>query len=196
MPKARRTTKADIQRKRRSFTKFLAVFSEETELHAFECNKEIAKAIAEEAKKVIEGQEYNWRPLSERYLESKIVQGYDPRIYIRTGELLESISWGVTHGKVWTGIPARVMHTGRLARADESPRPPIPMRWLARWLEFGATHKKKETKSGGTYQIILPPRPIWRPILSKFVRLKPEFGKRYRKALTKAVKRRTRAGIK
>lgn len=199
MPKARRTTKLGLQRKRKSFTKFLSVFEEETELQAFKCNKEIAKLMAEEAKEIIESQSYKWQPLSDQYLEDKIVRGYDPRIYIRTGEFLESISWGVTHGRVWTGIPARAMHTGRLARADESTRRPVPMRWLARWLEFGTTQKRKvETAKGKTVvkQIIIPPRPIWRPLLSKYIRLKSKFGTRYRKALKKAVDRRTRTGIK
>lgn len=190
MAKAKRTTKAQLGRKRKNFTKFVAVFAEEVELKSFECNKEVAKAYAEEARQVIKRQLYDWHPLSEPYLERKIVRGYDSRIYIRTREFLEAISWGVTHGRVWTGIPARVMHTGKLARADEAKRKPIPMRWLARWLEFGAT-QSRESSAGNVYKIILPPRPIWRPLLSKFVKLKPKFGKRYRKALDKAVKRRT-----
>jgi hypothetical protein len=193
MPKAKRTTKGQLARKKKTYTKFLAVFSEELELKAFECNKEIAREYAKEARDVIEGQRYRWHPLSEPYLEAKIIQGYDPRIYVRTSEFLQAISWGVTHGKVWTGIPSRVMHTGKLERADAPVRKPIPMILLARWLEFGAT-QTRQTSGGNVYNIILPPRPIWRPLLSKYIRLKPKFGKRYRKALDKAVKRRT--GVK
>lgn len=191
MPKAKRTTKAQLKKKRKTHTKFMSVFAEEVELHAFECNKEIAKEMSEEAKEVIESQRYKWRPLSPQYLEDKIEGGYDPRIYIRTGEFLQSISWGVTHGKVWTGIPSRVMHTGKLDRADAPDQRPIPMWLLARWLEFGAT-QSRVGPSGDLYKIILPPRPIWRPLLAKYARLRPKFGKRYRKALDQAVKRRTK----
>lgn len=190
MARAKRTTKAQLKKKRTDFTKFVSVFREEVELKAFECNKEIARAYAEEAREIIEGQRYDWHPLSTMYLEAKVVRGYDPRIYVRTGEFLAAISWGVTHGRIWTGIPSRVMHTGKLARADEPKRKPIQMRLLARWLEYGAT-QSRETAAGGVYKIILPPRPIWRPLLSKYVKAKPKFGKRYRKALDKAVKRRT-----
>lgn len=190
MPKVRRTTKAHIKEKQKTFTRFMSVFIEEIELKAFECNKAIAKALAEEAREVIKGQRYNWRPLSERYLQDKLMRGYDPRIYIRSEEFLKSISWGVTHGKVWTGIPSRIMHTGKFERSDEPDRSPIPMRWLARWLEYGATQRRKSS-SGRIFTIILPPRPIWRPLMAKFVRFKPDFGKRYRKALDAAVKRRT-----
>jgi hypothetical protein len=189
MPKAKRTTKVQLRKKRQNFTKFLSVFKEETELHATKANKEIAESIVKEVRDVIEEQAYKWKPLSEEYLERKIVRGYDPRIYIRTGEFLQSISWGVTHGRVWAGIPAHAMHTGKLERADEPQRRPIPMRWLARWLEFGATQNRVSPK-GNPYTIFLPPRPIWRPILSKFIRMKPKFAKGYRKAYNAAVRRR------
>lgn len=182
MPKAKRTTKADLKKKRKTYTKFISVFKDEIQLHAFKCNKEIAKSYANEAKEVIKKQLYRWAPLSPKYLEDKIQKGYDSRIYIRTGEFLASIMWGVTHGKVWTGIPARVMHTGKFARADEPDRKPIPMRVLARWLEYGTT--------------LIPPRPVWRPLLAKYVRLRPDFGRRYRKAADAAIKRKTKVGRK
>lgn len=180
MPKAKRTTKAGLRKKKRTYTKFVSVFKEEVELHAFKCDKEIAKAYANEAKEIIDQQRYNWTPLSQKYLEDKIEKGYDERIYIRSGEFLNSISWGVTHKKVWTGIPSRIMHTGKFERSDEPDRKPFPMRVLARWLEYG-TGK-------------IPPRPIWRPLMSKYIRLRPDFGKRYRKAMDRAIKRRKKVG--
>jgi hypothetical protein len=192
-----------IKRGRQSFTKFVSVFREEVELKAFECNKEIAQAYAKEAKQIIEGQLYNWTPLSRRYLEYKISRGYDARIYIRSGEFLSSVSWGVTHGRVWTGIPSRKMYTGRFERADEPERKRFPMRVLARWLEYGTTHRqeveiqpgKKGRAGKKVYKtVIIPPRPIWRPLLAKFMQQKPKFGKRYRKALAQATQRRVRAG--
>jgi len=180
MPRAKRTTKAGVRKKKKNFTSLISVFTEEVELHAYKCNKEIARAYTKEAKEVIESQRYKWAPLSPRYREEKIQRGYDHRIYIRTGEFLDSISWGVTHKKVWMGIPSRKMHTGKFARSDEPDREPIPLRKLARWLEFGTKH--------------IPPRPIWRPLLAKYVRLYPEFGRRYRTAAMRAAKRKAKVG--
>lgn len=201
---AKRKTKArkQIKQKQRNYTKFISVFREEVELKAFECNKEFARDYATKAKQVIEGQLYNWTPLSRRYLEYKIGRGYDARIYVRSGEFLASISWGVTAGRVWTGIPARKMYTGRFERADEPERKRFPMRVLARWLEYGTVHrtevevqKGKKGKPGKKIhkQVIIPPRPIWRPLLAEFLRRKPDYGKRYRKALAQATKRRAKA---
>ena len=183
MPKAKRTTKAGIKKKQKTFTSLISVFENEVTLHAFKCNKEVAKAYTNEAKQVIESQRYKWTPLSPKYKDWKLKKGYDPRIYIRTGEFLDSIMWGVTHKKVWMGIPSRKMHTGKLLRADDPDEKPKPMRLLARWLEYGVPKSPPKT---------VPPRPIWRPLLAKYIRLKPDFGKRYRKALLQAVNRRTK----
>lgn len=154
----------------KAFTKFMSVFIEEVSLKAFECNKEIAKAVTEKAKEVIEEQLFDWTPLTKKYLERKITEGYDPRIYIRSREFLMSISWGVTHGRVWSGVPARKIH-------EDSG---LPMHVLARIHEYGAP------------SVGIPPRPLWRPIISMFVRDKPAFARRYRKAANEAVARRTK----
>jgi hypothetical protein len=163
-----RSIKQQVKQKKKAFTKFLSVFEKEVSLQAFNCNKEIAKAIAEDAKEAIDQQTYNWAPLSKRYLEYKIQRGFDPRIYIKTRELYNSISWGVTHGKIWTGIPSRKIHPWTGKRR-------IPISQIARWLEFGTSK--------------MPPRPIWRPLLAKYMLKKPEFAKRYRKAVSQAVAR-------
>lgn len=203
MPKAKRTTKAGLKKKKKTFTKFISVFKEEVSLAGFKCNKEIAREYSKEAKDVIERQRYNWHPLSPRYLKDKVSKGYDHRIYIRTGELLASISWGVTHGKVWTGIPSRVKHVGKFANPDEPKREPTPMWLLARWLEYGTfdwvevVKKVKGKKKITTIKTVrIPPRPIWRPLLSKYVRIKPKFGKRYRKAMDQAIRRKAKVAAK
>ena len=156
-----------LTKQRKSFSKFLAVFEKQVELAATEANKEIAKQFTDEAKEVIENQLYNWEPLKDEYLDSKIKKGYDPRTLIRTREYLESISWGVTQGRVWAGIPAQKIHQGS----------GLPVRVLARIHEFGTA--------------TIPPRPLWRPLLSKYIQQKPEFGRRYRKAVARAVKKAT-----
>jgi hypothetical protein len=182
-----------IKKNRKTYTKFISVFREETELKAFEVNKAIAKAYANEAKDIIKKQSYKWRPLSKKYKEDKIRRGYDSRIYIRTGEFLAAVSWGVTHGRVWTGIPSRKKHEGKFARSDEPERDPIPLWLLARWLEYGTSYREVMPDGKTVKTVMIPPRPIWRPLLAKFVKEeKSKFGKRYRKAFNKAVKRRTK----
>jgi len=161
-------TKAVVAKKRKSFTKFLAVFEEEVSLQAFKCNKDMAKEITAEAKSIIENQSYRWRPLTDQYLRRKIKQGYDRRILIRTKEYVDSISWGVTGGRVWAGIPALKIHQGS----------GMPIAKLARIHEFG-------TKT-------VPARPLWRPLLSKHVRQSAAFGRRYRKAANAAIARKAK----
>lgn len=177
MPSKKQRRNAAKKRKR-TFTKFIAAFKESVELQATEINKEIARSYANDAKDIIEGQLYNWKPLSKRYLKRKLEKGYDTRIYVRSGEFLASIGWGVTHGKVWAGIPSRKMYTFKYERADEPPKQPFPMHKLARWLEYG-------TK-------IIPARPIWRPLLAKYIRNRRAFAASYRKGISKTMKQKIR----
>lgn len=154
--------KGKVKRKagqrKKAFTQFMSVMASSVEVTATEYNKRVAKEMVQEAKRVIKTQQYNWQPLSTRYLARKKKQGHDERIYIRTGEFLKAISWGVTHGKIWWGIPTNVIH-------EDSG---LPLKLLAKWLEFGTR--------------LMPPRPIWRPILSKFIRKKKMFAKECRKS--------------
>jgi len=155
------TTKLDLVHKHKVFTRFMSVFKSEVKLNAAECSKEIAKSMAQEAVDILEDQIYNWEPLTEKYLDYKIKHGYDPRVLIKTGEYKDSISWGVTHGKVWCGIPSRLIHQGS----------GMLMTKLARIHEFGTA--------------TIPARPLWRPLLSKYLRLRPEFAKKYRQAIAR-----------
>ena len=163
-------TKQRAKQQAKGFTKFLSVLRTEAVLNAYEVNKQIARRIVELSKQKIEQQEYHWIPLSEHYLDQKIREGHDPRIYIRTREFLGSIGWGVTHGRIWAGIPAQKIH-------EDSG---LPLWLLARFLEFGTSR--------------IPPRPIWRPVLSTVMGERPDFAVRYRKALKQSMRGKARRG--
>lgn len=161
----RSKARAQLKKKRESFNRFLAVMSNEMELQASNASKEVAKALTEEAKVVIDRQLYDWQPLKDWYREQKREEGHDERIFIRTGEFRDAISWGVSHGKVWAGLPSQKIHEGSGMRLVD----------LARIHEFGYGN--------------VPARPLWRPLLAKYVRLRPDFAKSYRRAIEKAAKK-------
>lgn len=157
--------RSSLAKKRRSFTAFIPVFTREVELQATEANKEVAKQIVTEARAALDEQKYDHKPLNPKYRQKKIDEGHDERILIRTKEYMESISWGVTHGRVWAGVPSRKIHrdSGLLLTV------------LARIHEFGTSR--------------VPARPLWRPLISSILRRRSEFAAEYRKAAEETVKR-------
>jgi hypothetical protein len=185
-------TRKKTKKQRDDFTGFIAAFAREVELQATKLNKRVAKQYAEDARNIIENQLYDWAPLSPRYKKWKIDSGFDPRIYIKTGEFLSNIKWGVTHNRVWTGVPKRKIHK------DSG----MKLSTLASILEFGRTIKHPATtvKIGDKeverkeFTVILPPRPIWRPLLSKYLKSKKKFAQSYRKSLREALAREKKKG--
>jgi hypothetical protein len=172
--KTRRRTK----KQREKFTGFIAAFAREVELKATKLNKKIAKEYAADARDIIEKQSYDWKPLSPRYKKWKIDSGFDPRIYIKTGEFLSNIKWGVTHNRVWTGVPKNKIHQDSGMKLSK----------LASILEFGRTIQHEG------YQVIIPPRPIWRPLLAEYLKKKKKFAQSYKKALREALVREEKKG--
>ena len=150
---------------KKRFTSFLKVFEKAVEMTATETNKELARRITRDAKEAIENQEFDWTPLSSKYLARKISEGYDPRTLVRTGEYKDAISWGVTHGKIWAGIPSRKIH-------EDSG---MPLFKLARIHEFGTA--------------TIPPRPLWRPILARHLTRRKKFRNAYRAAVMRTIRR-------
>jgi hypothetical protein len=134
-------------------------------MNATKANMEIAQALAIEAKDVILNQEYKWKPLTDSYLARKIREGYDRRMLVRTQEYVDAISYGSVRGRVWFGVPPGIIHQ------DSG----LPMYVLAKIHEFGTD--------------TIPARQLWRPLLSRFMRQRKEFGDRYRKEIYKAMKR-------
>lgn len=154
--------RSDAKKQRKRFTRFLAVFRKEVELNATKLTKESAKQIVEDARDAVENQSIDWVSLKPEYLERKEKEGLDPRILIATREYLMTFGWGVTHGKVWCGIPSDVIHEGS----------GLPAHILGRIHEFGTA--------------TIPPRPLWRTVLSNWLRKRKDFARVYRNAAVKA----------
>lgn len=143
------------------FGRFLNVLNTEIELKAFKYIQQIAEEMTQEAIEILEEQRYRWVKLSQKYLDWKVRKNLDTRVLIATGFYQDHISWGIKDDTVWFGVE------------DVTHEPSgLPLRVLARIHEFG-------TKT-------IPARPLWRPLLSKYIRLYPQLGKRYRKEVQKA----------
>jgi len=147
-----------------SFTRFANVLQTNVEIQAFKYVQEIAEAMTNEAKEILETQRYSWQPLSQGYWEWKDRNNLDTRILIATGFYQEHISGGVEGGKVWWGVEDIVHEPSGL-----------DLKFLARIHEFGYGH--------------VPARPLWRPLLSKYIRLSPQFAKRYRREVERAARK-------
>lgn len=148
-----------------NFSSFVNVLRTEVEIQAFKYTEEVAKSIAEEAVEILDEQRYAWQPLNDAYLEGKIKVGRDPRILIATGFYQDHITWGKrADGTVWVGVED-IMH----------PDADISLIVLARIHEFGTA--------------TIPARPLWRPLLSKYVRRTPQFARKYQKEVEKATLR-------
>lgn len=181
---AKKKVKKQAAQQKQQFTQFLGVFKNSVEMSATETIKEIARDIVKTVKEAIINQTYNWKPLSEKYAAYKERELLDPRIYIATGEFLDSIKWGVTHNKVWVGLPDKI-HQGS----------GLPLRVLGRIHEFGAKRTVID-KDGGIRRVkFIPPRPVWRPALSSVLK-DPKFAKAYKKKVQQAMKKFKQGGTK
>lgn len=125
---------------------FLTVFKQSSVLRAGDLNTAMAKEIAKRVKSVIENQEFDWTPLSEKYAAWKEKKHLDPRIYVATKAYLNATGWWKsTHG-VHVGVRPNVIH-----------KPSgLPMTVLARIHEFGIG--------------VNPARPLWRTVVSQVLR--------------------------
>lgn len=140
----------------------LNVLETELEIKAYKYMQEIAQSITAEAKEVLENQSFKWKPLNPDYLEWKRQEGLDTRKLIATGFYQDHIDWNVEPGgRIWFGVE-NIIH-------DPSG---LPLPLLARIHEFG---------SGD-----IPARPLWRPLLAKYLKLYPQFAKRYKMEVAKA----------
>ena len=148
------------------FSQFVNVLQTELKIQAFNYTEDIAKRMAEEAVEILDEQAYAWKPLKEAYVDKKIRVGLDPRILIATGFYQRHITWGKRpNGTIWVGV-----------EDVEHPDADMSLVRLARIHEFGLGN--------------VPARPLWRPLLSKYVRESPQFGTKYRKAIEQAVRKK------
>ena len=155
-----------------SYRNFSNVLNVQIEIHAFKYIQEIAKAMTEEALAILEDQRYAWEPLTQKYWDWKDRRGLDTRVLIATGFYQEHINWGVRDdNSVWWGVED-VIH----------PPSGLPLRVLARIHEFGTA--------------VIPARPLWRPLLSKYLRRDNRFKKRYKREVQRQITLAARKHLK
>lgn len=138
-----------------------SAWRKDTEVVARKTSVAAAEEIAEEAKSVIDTQAYSWVPLTARYLAQKIEEGLDQRTLIATGFYRDNICAYTIRGKVYVGVEPGVIHEPS----------GLPLSVLARVHEYGTS--------------TIPPRPLWRPLLSSFLRRSSEFNRIYKRAKNK-----------
>ncbi len=158
------SSRIDLDKKKKEFSRFVNVLNTEVSIQAFNYTEDIAEAMVKEAKEILDSQRYAWKPLSDAYLDHKIRVGKDARILIATGFYQDHIAWGRNPDKtIWVGVED-VTH----------PDADLPLRVLARIHEFGTAD--------------IPARPLWRPLLSKYITQKPQFAAKYRKEVEKVAR--------
>jgi hypothetical protein len=101
--------------------------------------------LAYSIRAAIKDQIYEWRPLSPDYARYKEINDLDERILIATEEYVNSIRAWKTPTGVEVGLPPEVDHSTN----------GVPLRLLARWLEYGTKNYDGNWK--------MWPRPHWRP---------------------------------
>ena len=145
------------------FERFSTIFDQIAKITATAATKKVASDIVKDAKKVLDDQTYNWKPLKAYYKAWKIRQGLDERILIATGFYRDNIGWWVSRGNVQFGV-----------RQSKKTTNGLPLWKLARIHEFGTR--------------TIPARPLWRPLISKHIRNNESFAEIYRKALEDGLK--------
>jgi len=154
-----------------SFRRFSSVLNTEVEIQAFKYIQAIAEEMTEEAKQIILTQRYNWVPLKPEYKEAKKRAGLDTRILLATHFYFDHIAWGIEGGKVWWGVEDVIHEPSGLE-----------LRFLARIHEFGYGN--------------VPARPLWRPLLAKYIRQRKQFAKRYRAEIERAARKARKQHLK
>jgi len=104
--------------------------------------------------RVLDQQKYKWKPLNEEYKKWKNEEGLDTRILIATKFYRDNIVKEVGEGYAFVGVKAGVKHV------DQDGKEGIELTYLAKIHEWGTI------KSGHW----VPPRPLWRPAISVFIR--------------------------
>lgn len=161
----------DYNRARNVSRVVLDVFNRSTVAAARSTIDQFGQQFRDDLVERIESQRFRHAPLSPGYVEAKRRAGLDPRILIATHEYLDSIEVSpLTDGSgVRVGVGGRT-HSGG-----------IPMRQLARMLEFGT--------------IRMPARPHWRPLASIYKRrarqMARELGANISRSVNDAMRRRS-----
>jgi len=144
----------------------LSVFNEELKLLINDENEKFATTILDIVKNAIKSQKFKWKKLSAKYLEYKKKSGLDTRIYVATGDYLDSIGLYTIGNFYYIG-----------PRPNGKHRSGLSYNFLARIHEFGYGNN--------------PPRPLWRPassmVASKWWSAKMKFNKKVKSLWKKTV---------
>lgn len=143
---------------------FFNVLRTEVEIKAYKYVEDLAKIISDEAIEILETQRYDWKPLNPNYKNWKSGRGLDTRILISTGFYQDHIGWGYNdNGTIWVGVEDIIHKPSGL-----------PLRTLARIHEFGTS--------------VINARPLWRPLLSKWLRKDNRLAAQYRESIARKLK--------
>ena len=162
MAKRRKHTKMKKKKYQKINTNFVEVFSASILKSSALRMKSLSEKFAQKVRTIIYKQMYNWKPLSEKYLEKKKREGLDQRILIATKKYVKSIkSIRKDTGRRSQGGVGVIYSTGPVGETTEG----IPLTLLGRWLEYGTADKKHGDHGGKG----MPPRPHWRPAWKEFL---------------------------
>lgn len=172
-------------------------------------SEDLAAKIVADLKLRLRKQLFNHVPLSAKYKKRKIKFGYDARILIASEQYYNSIcviktEYGAKVGvkdvlhyrnpmkKGWKPRLAKLQKREKEGKNTGSTPGTIPMVELARMLEFGTTRSKVGKGGPRAGQAwYMPPRPHWRPVMSKFARehnlIKRKFTEKMVEATEKAL---------
>lgn len=148
---------------------FFNVFRKSAQVNATKTSREAAEEVLKEFHDILDNQKYKWEPLSPAYEEFKAQTGLDPRIMIATSFYKDHIEIWEEGGHIYLGAKPGVIH-----------KPSgMPLVKIMRIHEYG-------TKT-------VPARPLWRPLLSKFVRKNKRLANMYAAAVERDLKRALRS---
>lgn len=145
--------------------KFMEVFKKAAYVRATKKMEKIAAQIVKELKDVLNNQRYNWAPLRAAYLRWKIDHQLDTRILIATGLYRDSITWWKKGGYISVGVPP-----------DKKTKEGVPLWLIAKVHEFGTR--------------TIPSRPLWRPVLAKFLQGSRQFRMEYNREVNADLKKK------
>jgi hypothetical protein len=137
-----------------NFEGFIVLFQNQARVKATNLMRSFASAMAKEARAVIDQQRYDWVPLTEAYLAYKRAHGLSLKILIASKFYYDHISWWMDDKGVHVGVPNVIHPTAKIA-----------LGFLARIHEYGYGH--------------VPPRPLWRPLISVMLRKFPKYREAY-----------------
>ena len=133
--------------------------AKEIEFHRQVVARLVAEHIREQIKETMDAQSLPWAPLSDAYLAYKKAQGLDTRTLLATKFYYDHIeAWSEGKDRHFVGVRDGVVHEP----SGQS---------LAK---IGLTHEY------GTKNV--PARPLWRPVISRFLRDKKVLPALYNKA--------------